>query len=370
MAKAVGLLGNVIGKLGNAVGYRVKDSNNKQTQGFRVYQPIVSNPRSYGQAVQRARMKPINNFYRALKDIIDRGFEGKAYGNPSRLEFLRLAMSNFSGPWVPKGYNVVVPGTFTIANGSLPFDSSVYLYNMGRNLYGSIKVSSTFVLSTSTALSSELISQNPNLHDGDQVTFVWFDTNGDGYIAKSTSILIDTINEKELPEIIVVSSGANKFIGVEGTAIIAGACILSREGSNGAHLRSKAVMTVADSILDTYMTDAAMDAAVASYMSADGTTDWPEEAVEIPDYKSTVMRKVTAAMTDVAAGVGQTIIGYKTVSGDAGLFYILDGTDKVLVKPDGTKLSVTVEGTATNVTIKAGYTGLVMEYSSRYAFGA
>ena len=92
MAKGIGLIGNFRGKVGNMVGYNLKDSNNKQTQGVRVYQPVVKNPKTYGQAEQRAKLAPINATYRALKAIIDRGQEGKAYGNKSRLAWLSAAM--------------------------------------------------------------------------------------------------------------------------------------------------------------------------------------------------------------------------------------------------------------------------------------
>ena len=81
MAKGIGLIGNFRGKVGNMVGYNLKDSNNKQTQGVRVYQPVVKNPKTYAQAEQRAKLSPINATYRALKPIIDRGQESKAYGN-------------------------------------------------------------------------------------------------------------------------------------------------------------------------------------------------------------------------------------------------------------------------------------------------
>ena len=84
MAKGVGLIGNFKGKVGNTVGYSLKDSNNKQTQGIRVYQPVVRNPKTYAQAEQRMKLAPINATYRALKMIIDRGQEGLAYGNKSR----------------------------------------------------------------------------------------------------------------------------------------------------------------------------------------------------------------------------------------------------------------------------------------------
>ena len=53
MAKAQGIIGNFKGKVGNMVGYQLTDSNNKQTQGIRIYQPNVKNPKTSAQAEQQ-----------------------------------------------------------------------------------------------------------------------------------------------------------------------------------------------------------------------------------------------------------------------------------------------------------------------------
>ena len=75
MAKGTGLIGNFKGKVGNTVGYKLAASNNGQTQGIRVYQPIVKNPKSAGQAEQRAKLLAVNTTYRSLKMVSDRGNE-------------------------------------------------------------------------------------------------------------------------------------------------------------------------------------------------------------------------------------------------------------------------------------------------------
>ena len=96
MAKGIGLVGNFKGKVGNMVGYKLSDSNTGNTQGIRVYQPIVRNPKTSAQAEQRAKLAPINATYRALKMVIDRGNESKPYGNASRIAWLKKALySNF-----------------------------------------------------------------------------------------------------------------------------------------------------------------------------------------------------------------------------------------------------------------------------------
>ena len=59
MGKSVGFIGNFKGKLGNAVGYKVSQSNSGTNQGVRVYQPNIKNPKSAAQAEQRAKYAPI-----------------------------------------------------------------------------------------------------------------------------------------------------------------------------------------------------------------------------------------------------------------------------------------------------------------------
>ena len=57
-----------------------------------------------------------------------------------------------------------------------------------------------------------------------------------------------------------------------------GCVILSREGDNGQNLRSTTALTLSEDAeaSDEYKATA-KDAAIESYMAANGNTDWPEE---------------------------------------------------------------------------------------------
>lgn len=362
MAKSVGLIGTVIGKLGNAVGYRIKDSNNKMSQGFRVYQPNVSNPRTYGQALQRARMKPINTFYRALKSIIDRGFEGKSYGNQCRLEFLRLAMQSFNGPYVPKGFNGLVPGPFTISNGSLP--RITCKFNDGETSASVLVARNIFLpagsdTTTIAALSAVLLSNNPILKEGDQITLVAFGSDADNYNVITISFVIDTNDDSVAGD---WTAGDNHLAYDTGIEAVGYAYILSREGDSGQHLRSKAVMAVADSVVNAFFTDDAQAVAVASYMNADGTTDWPEQFIPATDVAQLVTVDVTTDMTATTVPAGTQILGFVSKTGEHGIFYAVSGANRVILAPNGSNLKV--EGA--DVALKANYAGLATEWSSLY----
>ena len=109
MAKG-GTNGVIRGKKGNTVFYKIKNSNNKEKQGWREYNAEVANPQTDGQIDQRIKMTAVNNLYRALKPIIQRGWENHKYGDESRRAFLKRALgSAFVGPYLEKGSTLAVP---------------------------------------------------------------------------------------------------------------------------------------------------------------------------------------------------------------------------------------------------------------------
>ena len=275
MAKGLGIIGNFKGKVGNIVGYNLKDSNNKQTQGLRAYQPVVRNPKTARQAEQRAKMAPINATYRALKGIIDRGQEGVAYGNKSRLRFLSEAMKQFDGPWFEKGDAVTLPIKTNITRGSLPaIGVSTVMEDV---ITTSLILSSESSPSTVSALTTNLLENNPYLKMGDQLTFVHVFPN-------NTFVTSVVLNDEDDTRIGYASVWQGKLTveisSGETSSICSAAVILSREGDNGQHLRSTTALTLStDAAADTHYTSAAKDAAIESYMAANGNTDWPEESL-------------------------------------------------------------------------------------------
>lgn len=275
MAKGLGIIGNFKGKVGNIVGYNLKDSNNKQTQGLRAYQPVVRNPKTARQAEQRAKMAPINATYRALKGIIDRGQEGVAYGNKSRLRFLSEAMKQFDGPWFEKGEAVTLPIKTNITKGSLhPVMVTSYIDN---DIVCNLQVGDATSFGTIAALSTTLLANNSFLKEGDQLTFVHGSKNGCSVL----SVVLDTTDTTTLSsfshfdEFLSVTVGS----GVDTTTEYA-CVILSREGDNGQHLRSTTALTLSSAAAASdYYKKAAKSAAIESYMAANGNTDWPEESL-------------------------------------------------------------------------------------------
>lgn len=275
MAKGLGIIGNFKGKVGNIVGYNLKDSNNKQTQGLRAYQPVVRNPKTARQAEQRAKMAPINATYRALKGIIDRGQEGVAYGNKSRLRFLSEAMKQFDGPWFDKGEAVTLPIKTNITRGSL---TSIGINSMNQDtvVFG-LSVESEAPMGTIAQLTTALLAGNSFLKEGDQLTFVHGSANG----VTVLSIVLSSTDTTVVSDFTSVANNLSLEFGrqIDEDSEFA-CCILSREGESGQHLRSTTALTLSETAAaDTHYTSAAKDAAIESYMAANGNTDWPEESL-------------------------------------------------------------------------------------------
>lgn len=273
MAKGLGLIGNFRGKLGNAVGYQLKDSNNKQTQGVRVYQPVVKNPKTAGQAEQRARMAVINATYRALKSVIDRGQEGVAYGNKSRLRWLSDAMKSFNGAWYEKGALIGQPALVPIAKGSLA--PLTFKMDLDILVITCPNLQASADLSTMGKVSAAIKAGYPSLKDGDQITFVMCENVNGALTSHVFSFEIDTTDATQNLAF-AANENALRFEPEYGGVV--GAVIVSREGESGQHLRSNATLVVEAAAGQQAPFDAASkQKAIASYMTAGTSVDWPVE---------------------------------------------------------------------------------------------
>ena len=277
MAKGIGLIGNFKGKVGNTVGYKLSASNTGNTQGIRIYQPIVRNPKTSAQAEQRAKLAPINATYRALKMIIDRGNEGLPYGNKCRLAWLKQAFKAEHMPWFVKGALVNKPIICQLTKGSL---AGVSYETTGDTLkIAASTVTAETTLATVGAISTALLANYSNLKAGDQVTIVSIESKNGGMDPLVISFVLDTKSS----EAISGFSGAAAAIQFEGNnSPEFVAVIISREGANGEHLRSTAFLETTADILAAEPYDAASKtAAIESYMSsASGNADWAEESIQ------------------------------------------------------------------------------------------
>lgn len=286
MAKGAILVGTFSGKLGNIVGYSLKNSSNKVTQATRAYVADVANPQTELQAIQRLKMSPAVNFYRQLGRILNNAWQGTKYGTRSRQMFMKLALTQSTGiPFIVKNDKKFYPGEYPVSIGSIP---SVQVTDFTlSNLVTSIKTSGELNgSSTFGAYSQDLINNNYGLKDGDKVTFICVYNNGNGeYIPAFTYIILD-VNSSAITETVFENSNllpedfdaANlqfEITDFDGLECIAGAVIVSRLDENGKWLRSNSTMKCSSTYLANQMGSAAYAAALASYMSSSEiSSDW------------------------------------------------------------------------------------------------
>lgn len=277
MAKGIGLIGNFKGKVGNMVGYKLSDSNTGNSQGIRVYQPIVRNPKTSAQAEQRAKMAPINATYRALKMIIDRGNEGLPYGNKSRLAWLKQAFKAETMPWFVKGALISDPVVCQLTKGSLA--GLDYEVDDSSILISATNVAAGTVVDTIGKVSTILKQSYPSLKEGDQITFV-YTTQGSGALqAQMFSIIIKS--DDTTPTTAFNAQASKIGVAFDMTGGF-GAAIVSREGDNGQHLRSTALLKMWTDLVDEgAFAPEAKTAAIESYQNAAGAnSDWAEESIQ------------------------------------------------------------------------------------------
>ena len=277
MAKGIGLIGNFKGKVGNMVGYKLTASNTGNTQGVRVYQPIVKNPKTSAQAEQRAKLAPINATYRALKMIIDRGNEGLPYGNKSRLAWLKNAFKAENMPWIEKGVYPAYPVGCLLTKGSLSGISSTVV--SGQLVVEVADVETDTELDTIGKISAAFMNAYSFLKNGDQITLVAISSVDGAIQAGVVSFILDITSAEDFD----LATGANESIKFTILSdAIAGCLIVSREGANGEHLRSTSTLNIAAATVATAPYDAtSKTAAIESYMnSAAVNADWAEESIQ------------------------------------------------------------------------------------------
>lgn len=332
MARATGIASQARGKIGNSVYYLGKTRAGRYEQLVKSYQPVVANPQSYAQALARVPVGPVQRICSALLTLIKRGFEGTAYGDPSKSEFLSYNLKYFRGPFLTKGSVIVPPGPMLIAKGSLSsidvtefVDDSVdpyVVFDLNYRL-------STGIL-TKGRIATELLYRNPRLAYGEQLTFVVVTLNQGEYEYHYESLFLDP-NDTDYPRgllIGIAASGSECAIFIEDTpytgAIVAAAVIRSQAYGESSFKRSTTFLTCNPSA-ELYNDEAAVRAAVASYRTGEDPEDWEDDPT--PEYQKLAyvcMVQVTAEMVvNVQSVIVYTYkcLGYVTKGGEIGIFY-------------------------------------------------
>lgn len=188
------------GKVGGVVYYKLTDSNNKATQGTRVYTSQVRNPNTTRQQYQRAILKTVSNMYAQGKVIFNHSFQGKSVGGQNAREFRRLNMralraqcvADYNAGLRPAGYRSFVsakgsmyaaPNEYIISQGT--YDQKFFTWNNNEKAF-------TIPDATEGQTVADYMTNN-GLIEGDIYTFVALIVNknvvagGDGQTAYETN---------------------------------------------------------------------------------------------------------------------------------------------------------------------------------------
>lgn len=340
MAKG-SLIGVKRGKVGNMVAYNITNSNNKEKQGWREYQPVVRNPQTDGQMAQRVKMAAVTNLYRDLKSVITRGFENKAYGNESRKEWMKIALgSSFNGPWLVKGDTQGLPiQDVPISIGSLTPIMTAYASSRCDILLPDVEGYPTEDPNTVGQLSSYF--KVAGYHDGDQITLImgWVPIRL-AFAWDIKSFVIDESDNRSCMDVLgllfapgttTIEGVTYKTLGMGGGLhdIDALAAVVSRNGET-THLRSTAYFAWNPSgALAAWYSQLAYETAKESYVSQSAASlDWPVDPRE--DVEDTE----TAAMLNSATPAQVTVKNLGDDDGYATVYDVTNGETRFIYNAD------------------------------------
>ena len=337
MGKATGIGSQFRGKVGNVIGYLSKNRAGRYEQTVKGYQPVVANPQTYAQALARVPVGPTQRICSALLPIVQRGFEGIAYGDPSKNEFLSYNLKNFRGPFMVKGAVAVPPGPMLISKGSLSsidvreFPDGATAIEVVFNLVCKLSHRNP----TKGVLSAELLANNPTLVPGEQLTFVTVRLLDDQYYYQFESLILNT-TDTSYPQGILrwISNDGNHLMispemsGFDGV-VCAAACIRSQAWGTSSFRRSTAFLECNPDV-NLYNDDEAVKAAVASYRTGEDPEDWEDDPT--PEYQQLAylcMVDITSSMvlsSTTPPIAGRQCLGYVTKGGQMGIFYVYSKT--------------------------------------------
>ena len=368
MAKATGIASQARGKVGNVVYYLSKNRAGRLEQTVKGYQPVVANPQSYAQALARVPIGPVQRVCSALLPLIQRGFEGTAYGEPSKSEFLSLNLRNFRGPFMTKGSVMVPPGPMIISKGSL---ASVAVDNIDCAVdtgYVTFKLYYTGHTTNSNKgqIAMRLLARNTQLVVGEQLTFVIVILVNGEYQYRYESLFLDPKDTSSPRGVLGWLENKGELIRFAAenapneASIIAAACIRSQAFGESSFKRSTAILECCPKA-ELYNDDAAVRAAVASYRTGEDPEDWEDDPT--PEYQKLayvcmVTLKVGMVIPDDWQHVqGMQCLGYVTKGGEMGIFYLYNklANANCLLGSDGSFLKYTYNTEIHHVRYLASY---------------
>lgn len=265
--------------------YKNPNSNNADTTVAREYVAEVKNPKTRQQAIQRMRMLPAQQFYRAFRELLDHSWQGIKYGGRSYAHFMKVALADktITIPYLLKGTTDFVPGEYPVSQGSLASLNVVGLFEEANGATFDIDLTNYPRANDPKVsdFSQYLCQNNVGFQEGDFLTFVYVTLQNEVYTPAFFRLQLSTTNTDlmdELPIKVTSTAEGNKLqvmANLYKPGIIAVAIIHSRKPAEGSTVwqRSNAVLALATDAISSYTTTDAEEAAIASYQSNAGNVN-------------------------------------------------------------------------------------------------
>ena len=163
------------GKVANVVGFKNSASTKSNKDFVREHVAEIANPQTDAQAAQRCKAKPAQMFYAAFEAVLNHAFKPSAKASLNRNMFMKYAMSNPTIPDVEKGEAYLPLVDYRVSRGNLGFDSLCIgeAVDEGSGVkFGVICNMEPTEATTIGAFSTAILSANPQLVEGQELTFM------------------------------------------------------------------------------------------------------------------------------------------------------------------------------------------------------
>lgn len=276
------------------------------SSGGRQVARIANNSSNYGETAKRteamqkrrSRWGNLVSFYANNKDLMSRAFERKAANLSDYNRYMQLNVPLATVSLVKDAFmrGMAILQEYIVADGSLPEIDVLEVGNdfMTFNLLTSL--TEEFGESTIGAVSADLLNENPQLKEGDQLTFITWVNGGSTpetirIHRKLCELTLDTGSTALFGSLpygeIVAGNGTN--VAIAGSDGVFGQVIIHSRSVDGNLLVSRAKIRLnKTTLVDQFSSAEAVKQAIASYgvdseqLLEPGSTDQPKPAPIVP----------------------------------------------------------------------------------------
>lgn len=328
------------GKVANVVGFKNSASSKSNNNFVREHQTVVSNPKTYAQARQRSKAIPAQNFYAAFENVLNHAFLPTDRASRNRNRFISKAMSLDEIPDVVKGSSLLPLCKYQVSEGALGLDDLAEVkipVRISDPLIFNMKVQNNYTAnSLISAISTDILSNNPNLEEGMELTFMLIldyseEEDGSSRSPKFFSIVLDKSNTVTTLEDVAGDENIqigkrDGYITVEhGVAfVLAGALIISSRttsswrytnsfiGFSGQGLSIKGKTSEAE-VIESYMNSTANRTSDLILQQADNAQTEGVHPSSVTTMNITLAQGVTGTLSANAANIAVMSNGIRKV---------------------------------------------------------